>query len=184
MKRLAGGRGIVRLRVGVVLVSLGLSSVLVEPGDGPAEVTKAAFNVRLRRSRDGFAVSRALQGAYTRLADPGCQAVLSDFTLPSGRSLQEVLDEQGQTGQSFLRLLLFYDGTEVPRCRKPGLLAFTQPGSRVIYICSAWFREAFELNPANVEAVIIHETLHAIGLGENPPRGEDITAQVRARCRL
>jgi hypothetical protein len=107
-----------------------------------------------------------------------------DFSLPSGPSLQEVLDQQGQSGQSFLRLLLFYDGNEVPQCRKPGVLAFTQPGSRVIYICSAWFRETFELNPAKVEAVIIHEALHAIGLGENPPRGEDITAQVMARCSL
>jgi hypothetical protein len=168
----------------VVLVSVGLSPVLAAPGDAPVEGAEPAFNVRLRRSRDGFAVSRALQGAFRRLADPGCQAVLSDFSLPSGRSLQEVLDAQGQTGQSFLRLLLFYDGTDVPRCRKPGVLAFTQPGSRVIYICGAWFREAFELNPAKVEAVIIHEALHAIGLGENPPRGEDITAQVVARCSI
>jgi hypothetical protein len=155
---------------------------LAEAGNRPVEGKKAAFNVRLRHSRDGFAVGQAVQGAHRRLADPRCQAVLSDFSLPSGRSLQEVLDEQGQTGQSFLRLLLFYDGTEVPRCRKPGVLAFTQPGSRVIYICSAWFREAFELNPAKVEAVIIHEALHSLGLGENPPRSQDITSQVMARC--
>ena len=58
----------------------------------------------------------------------------------------------------------------------------TQPGSRAIFICSAWFRQAFELNPRKVEAVIIHESLHSLGLGENPPRSQAITAQVMARC--
>jgi hypothetical protein len=60
----------------------------------------------------------------------------------------------------------------------------TQPESRVIFICicGSWFREAFELSPRKVEAVIVHESLHSLGLGENPPRSQDITARVVARC--
>ena len=93
-----------------------------------------------------------------------------------------MLDEQGQTGQSHLRRLLFYDAAHLPGCRVPGVLAFTEPGSRVVFVCSSWFREAFELNPAKVEAVIIHESLHSLGLGENPPRSQEITAKVVPRC--
>ena len=168
--------------IGVVLLSLGPGLALAEAADVPPEGEKAAFHVRMSRGRDGFAVGQAVRGAHRRLADPQCQAVFSDFAEPSGRPLQSLLDEQGQTGQDFLSLLMFYDGANVPHCRTPGVLAFTQPGSRVIYVCSVWFREAFELNPAKVEAVIIHEALHSLGLGENPPRSQDITSKVMARC--
>ncbi len=81
-----------------------------------------------------------------------------------------MLDERGETGQSHLQRLFFYDGAEARGCRVPGVLAFTQPGSHVVYVCSQWFREAFATNPSKVEAVIIHESLHSLGLGENPPR--------------
>lgn len=168
--------------IGVVLLSLGPGLALAEAADAPPEGEKAAFHVRMSRGRDGFVVGQAVRGAYRRLADSRCQAIFSDFAEPSGRRLQDLLDEQGQTGQGFLSLLMFYDGANVPHCRIPGVLAFTQPGSRVIYVCSSWFREAFELNPAKVEAVIIHEALHSLGLGENPPRSHDITSQVMARC--
>jgi hypothetical protein len=168
--------------IGVLLFSLLPGLALAEAGDTLPEGEKAAFLVRMRASRDGFVVGQAVRGAYRRLADSRCQAVFLDFTEPSGRRLQNVLDEQGQTGQGFLSLLMFYDGVDVPHCRTPGVLAFTEPGSRVIYVGTAWFRQAFERNPGKVEAVIIHEALHSLGLGENPPRSQDITSQVMARC--
>jgi hypothetical protein len=177
------GRGVASLRVvGVVVALLGSSGLLAgADASGPGSADPV-FHVRLRQSRDGFAVGQALQGAHRRLADSRCQEVFSDFTEASGRSLQDVLDQQGQTGQSYLGLLIFYEGADTPRCHVPGVLAFTHPGSRVVYICSKWFREASTLNPAKVEAVIIHEALHSLGLGENPPRSQDITARVVARC--
>jgi hypothetical protein len=177
------GRGVASLRaIGVIAACLG-SSPLLAGADAPRSGGRdAVFNVRLRQTRDGFAVGQALQGAHRRLADSRCQEVFSDFTEPSGRSLQAVLDEQGQTGQSYLSLLIFYEGADAAGCRVPGVLAFTHPGSRVVFVCSKWFREASALNPAKVEAVIIHESLHSLGLGENPPRSQDITARVVARC--
>ena len=89
-------------------------------GSSPLVAGDAVFNVRLRQTRDGFAVGQALQGAYRRLADPRCQEVFSDFTEPSGRSLQAVLDEQGHTGQGYLSLLIFYEGADAAGCRVPG----------------------------------------------------------------
>jgi hypothetical protein len=35
---------------------------------------------------------------------------------------------------------------------------------------------------AAAAVLLIHELLHAIGLGENPPASEAITARVVARC--
>jgi hypothetical protein len=167
--------------IGVAVLILALQGVQAEPG-GAGLTDEDAFHVRLRQSRDGFLVGLALRGAHRRLADPGCQAVFSDFTESSGRRLQDVLDERGETGQSHLQRLFFYDGAEARGCGVPGVLAFTQPGSHVVYVCNQWFREAFATNPSKVEAVIIHESLHSLGLGENPPSSHEITARVMERC--
>jgi hypothetical protein len=32
------------------------------------------------------------------------------------------------------------------------------------------------------EAVLIHEALHSLGLGENPPLSDYITERIQARC--
>jgi len=167
--------------IGVGVLVLALQGVRAEPG-GVRLAEEDTFHVRLRQSRDGFLVGQALRGAHRRLADPSCQAVFSDFTEASGRKLRDVLDERGETGQSHLQRLFFYDGDSARGCRVPGVLAFTQPGSHVVYVCNRWFREAFATNPSKVEAVVIHESLHSLGLGENPPRSQDITARVMERC--
>ena len=167
--------------IGVGVIVLGLQGVQGEPGDART-AEKDASLIRLKQSRDGFVVGQAVRGAQRRLADPGCQAVFSDFTESSGRRLQDVLDDRGETGQGHLRRLFFYDGAEAGGCKVPGALAFTEPGSHVVYVCNQWFREAFATNPSKVEAVIIHESLHSLGLGENPPSSHEITARVMERC--
>jgi hypothetical protein len=40
-----------------------------------------------------------------------------------------------------------------------------------------------QLNEAVAEATVIHEALHTLGLGENPPTSREITAGVLKRCR-
>jgi hypothetical protein len=164
----------------LVLASLGLGLLPAAADDGPGK--GPLFQVRLSKARDRFAVNQAVRGAYRRLGEPRCQAVLSDFTEPSGRTLKETLDAEGLSPQDHLNRLLFYEGPSASDCRLPGVLAFTRPGSRVIYICTSWFQEAFALNPTRAEAVIIHEVLHSLGLGENPPRSRDITARILERC--
>jgi len=39
-------------------------------------------------------------------------------------------------------------------------------------------------DPGFATNVVIHEMLHALGLGENPPTSEEITRQVVKRCGL
>ena len=37
-------------------------------------------------------------------------------------------------------------------------------------------------NRQTAEIIVIHEFLHTLGLGENPPTSEAITAQIALRC--
>ena len=38
-------------------------------------------------------------------------------------------------------------------------------------------------DPTWAEVVVIHEALHTLGLGENPPSSAEISIRVAARCR-
>jgi hypothetical protein len=60
-------------------------------------------------------------------------------------------------------------------------LVFAAPGSRVVFVCPQ-FREEQWQKPLRAEALLIHETLHTLGLSENPPSSNAITKQVIARC--
>ncbi len=128
------------------------------------------------------ALRRAAMGARQRLGKHGCQQVFSEFKDASGRSLQENLDAQGQTAASYLSLILFADGARLRRCQDPNIFAMTDPGGRVVYVCGRQFTFVDGNNPTLAEAFLIHEELHSLGLGENPPSPKEITARVRAMC--
>lgn len=129
-----------------------------------------------------WAVERAAEGAAARLAGGECQKVLSDFTDALGEKLSARLEASGTTPGDAFDLLRFYDDRGASQCRAGETLAFTQVGSRLIRICGRQFKDRFARDPAMVEIIVIHEFLHALGLGENPPTSAAITAQVTARC--
>ena len=56
------------------------------------------------------------------------------------------------------------------------------PGYRVVYICSSRFRDLYQRNTSLAEVAVVHEALHCLGLGENPPSSEAITEMVGRRC--
>jgi hypothetical protein len=144
---------------------------------------EASFRTTLRVKREVLAFRRAAAGALRRLSSPGCQRLFSEFRDRSGRTLKEVLDALGQTPASFMGWLLFADGRAERPCADANILALTQPGSRAIWICGSQFAHEIEWGTAALtEAVLIHEELHALGLGENPPKSTFITERVRARC--
>jgi hypothetical protein len=127
---------------------------------------------------------RAVRGAASRLADPSCAAVLDDFTDRSGRRLRERLETLSLDTPSWVRRVLFYDGTDERLCRRDSRrYAVTIPGSRVVLACPPLFDLA-RRDPGRAEAVVIHEVLHTLGLGENPPPSFAITARVERRCHL
>lgn len=128
------------------------------------------------------AARRMLEEAAHWLSYPDCQQLLLDFADVSGQLLRRKLAEVGVTAVEYLRWIVFEDGTNRSRCRRSGILAFTSPGSRVIHLCGRDFMRAAQRSPEDVRATVIHEMLHSLGLGENPPSSREITRRVRQRC--
>jgi hypothetical protein len=128
------------------------------------------------------AVHWAIVGARRRLEQPGCQRLFSEFSDASGRTLQANLDARGLTGADHLGQILYIDGSDRRLCKTGYTLAYTTPGRSVVYVCGRVFRDRAKRAPWFVQAILIHEVLHTLGLGENPPSSLEITRRVLARC--
>jgi hypothetical protein len=162
----------------LVLSLLVLASALPE-----AAATAEPLRVQVPHQA-GSAVQRALLSARRRLAGESCRRVLSDFeSVLEGGSLGAVLEKRGATADGHLDSLVFKDGSGHPRCARPQILAFTSVGSGTVFVCSRSFVRVAGSDPALAEMVLIHEALHTLGLGENPPTSAEITARIEDRCR-
>ena len=169
-----------------ILGVIALSHVLVPlapaetwPGDPGFVVVQSEMS----RAAGGMALHWAVAGARQRLEQPACRGLLAEFSDASGRPLQENLDALGETGGSYLARILFADGSGRARCSGDEAYAFTTPGRRVVYVCGRAFKNLASRDPVRAQAIVIHEALHTLGLGENPPTSAEITARVVARCR-
>jgi hypothetical protein len=121
--------------------------------------------------------------AKRRLADAECRVVLSDFREAArGWALHDVLRAQGRTAEEHLDSLVFKDGSGKRRCASRSILAFTHVGSDTVFVCASQFNRAAAQDPGFAEMVLIHEMLHTLGLGENPPASGEITDRVVERC--
>ena len=158
--------------------ALALAVTVAEPAGGespPLRMEEAPAGV-------ASAFERALSTARARLSSPLCARVFGDFRDSSGVPLARNLAASGESGAGYLRKLVFYDGGSEPPCDRRSVFAFTVPGSRVVRICSERFLEGESSSTALAAALLIHEELHSLGLGENPPTSRQITEQVLARC--
>jgi len=186
MSGLDGKKGLVR--VGALLTTF-----FCLPGPPAASETglpvvgrdRLPLNVHIADEARAEVVRRAVLNAHDALGASRCQEIFSAFRDPSGGPLQQTLDSLGVTGQGYLGLVLFYDGSELPACRTTGgrsVFAATTRGSRAVLVCGARFAPELRMRPVEGAAVIIHETLHSLGLGENPPTSEAITWRVMGQC--
>jgi hypothetical protein len=137
-------------------------------------------------SWDAGVVERARAGAAKRLLDPQCLAILDEFKDANGDTLRRKLDGLGLTASGYLRQVPFVDGSGLRSCRPEGVLMVASPGRATVYVCPAGSvsrlsREAIR-HPPRAEFALIHEMLHTLGLGENPPSSEHITRRVERRC--
>jgi len=129
-----------------------------------------------------MAVAAAVKGAALRLDDDRCRSLLADLRDGDGRPLTAALDAAAQSPAEHLAALYFVAADE-RRCRADeATTAFTVPGSRVVYICTDRFASRFALKTRDGELLILHELLHTLGLGENPPSTDAISDIVRERC--
>jgi len=128
-------------------------------------------------------VARARGRAVRSLEDPECQKVLADFKDPEGHTIRENLDARfGVPPAEYLQMIPFLDGSSNRLCRWSKVVLVTTPGVARIFVCNQ-FADAERSDPWIAEAVIIHEMLHTLGLGENPPTSTEITKRVKGRCR-
>jgi hypothetical protein len=139
-----------------------------------------ASNVRLVHNVEKATVARALGAAAQKLTRPECQALLDEFEDTSGRPLRAVLEASGRQAPEYLEWVFFYDAP--PRLCATSVLAATTPGSRAVFVCGARFARQMRTDPRHAEGTLIHEILHSLGLGENPPSPDYISQRVRARC--
>ena len=94
----------------------------------------------------------------------------------------EAAGSPGDDDRARLDAIRFVDATESEHCRSSNTYAFAVRDSIVVYVCPRTMAKAQLRQPARVQTVVIHELLHTIGLGENPPTSSYITARVEARC--
>jgi len=131
---------------------------------------------------DARAVTSARTGALRRLESEECRKVLTDFTDAEGRTLRQNLDEWGASPAEYVGLIPFVDGSSQALCRKTKTALVASPGVRRVFVCRT-FAEVQLRQPGVAESMVIHEVLHTLGLGENPPTSIEITQRVEARCR-
>ena len=123
----------------------------------------------------------ALEAASAQFADGDCRKIFTDFEDGDGRSLADRLSAVAVDIHAYLRMVTFIDDTQHKMC-VTGALAFTNPGSRVVRVCVEELKRIDAHRHDYVVASLIHEILHTLGLGENPPSSREITARVLARC--
>jgi hypothetical protein len=165
-----------RWRVALAVAAWAASSLVADAGE-------AVGNARLRLPAERMAVAQAIRGAARRLGQAECQALLEEFTDASGRPLRTVLEAQVADVGEYLDRVMFYDAPPEACEAGPMLAGAVTPGSRAIRVCGRRFLRAVNESAEHAEAVIIHEMLHSLGLGENPPTSDYITSRVRAQCR-
>ena len=154
---------------------------------GSAQAESAPMRPRrtaLNRPLNGFdaaTVERAKAGAARKLRDPECMKLLTDFHDGQGRPLQEALEKWGVGAAEYLQMIPFLDGASQTLCRWSKVDLVTSPGVPRVFVC-AQFAVTQIREPWMAEHVVIHEMLHTLGLGENPPSSVEITQRVKGRC--
>ena len=124
---------------------------------------------------------KALEDAWVRLADRECAALLTEFSDSAGLPLVQRLGRLSVDPQTYLTMLVFVDGSREATC-VAGVFGFTMPGSRVVRLCVDGLKETYQKRPREAAARFIHEALHTLGLGENPPSSKEITERVLTAC--
>lgn len=150
---------------------------------GAPPVAAESSLTALADPRLGPIVLRTVERAAERFGNPGCAALLHDFTdLRSGQPLADTLAATGRTASTFLGSLHFVDADQMSQCRRRPAYAWVPVGSDVVFVCRSRFVALAKKDEWLAGNVLVHEALHSLGLGENPPSSEEITLTVVRRC--
>ena len=123
----------------------------------------------------------ALESAAARFEDRDCLKVLTDFQTINGFTPADQLAAWEIDIHTYLTMVTFIDDSRHRLCEKGGMF-FTSPGSRVVRVCVEEFKSIRHHSRGYLAALVIHEILHTLGLGESPPSSEEITTRAMLRC--
>lgn len=163
-----------------VFAAAALVALAAVPRAATASDKRNAVN-RPLNAFDASAIERAKAGAGRRLQGAECLKVLTDFKDREGRPLQESLEKWGVSAAEYLQMIPFLDGSSQKLCRWSKVDLVTTPGTPRVLVCGQ-FATTQVRDPWQAETIVIHEMLHTLGLGENPPTSIEITQRVKGRC--
>ena len=156
--------------------------LLLANGVGYGQAAASPWRIQIADPIRANLVRRILDEAARLLADDTCRTLLSEFHDQRGRPLAERLDAMGTDIQTYMSWILFTNEMGSRACALDAH-AVSMPGSRVVHICDTQIERNWRQNPPQVVAAYIHEILHSLGLGENPPSSSYITERVMDRCK-
>lgn len=133
--------------------------------------------------RLGGYVAEIVARAARRFEGPGCSGLLDLYDdARTGRPLAATLRASGETPASHFARLRFYYGDDRVQCRWREAWAWAAIGSDAVFVCRGRFTALAKKSEKSAADVLVHEALHTLGLGENPPASHEITAAVHAQC--
>src|SRR5262245_42330170 len=150
-------------------MSRAVAIALLLLGPQPLSAQPRWPRVHIPQAAGAELVRQALSGASRRLESPKCRRLFEELRDEHGRPLRARLDALQKSEADYLALVVFADGSETRQCRERATIAYTERGSRVVLVCGSRFERAWHKSRLTAEAVVIHEALHTLGLGENPP---------------
>jgi hypothetical protein len=156
-------------------------SLSVAAGAHAADARARAAAIRPLEAGDLKIVEAARQGAQARLRAPECRKLLADFSDAEGRPLEQRLAAFAVAPEEFLATLPLLDGSSRPLCQANRSHLLTTAGVPRVFVCKSFLKAVYQ-DRVMAEVYLIHELLHTLGLGENPPTSHDITRQVVRRC--
>jgi hypothetical protein len=74
------------------------------------------------------------------------------------------------------------DGIGESRCHTGKVMLVAAVNVPRVIVCPGFAKVQRE-EPRLATSLVIHEVLHTLGLGEDPPSSAEITERVQARCR-
>jgi hypothetical protein len=166
-----------------------LALVCLLAGATGAGATSGRPVLRTLNRHDHALVQRLKAKAAERLRDPECRKLLTEFRDRDGRTLHDNLAAWDLSAEEYLRRLPFEDGSHVGLCRRASVHMASTPGIPRVLVCPGVGSPNSRLGRVErassplAEAMVIHEMLHTLGLGEDPPSTFEITERVRERCR-
>jgi hypothetical protein len=148
---------------------------------GGAASAHAQVGLRPLPSFEARSVEFAREGAMRRLLVPECRALLDELRDAEGRPLTAKLASFGVSADQYLAMIPFLDGTSRPLCKGGQSQLLTARGVARIAVCRP-FLQTVDRERVTAEVYVIHEMLHTLGLGENPPTSQEITQRVKRQC--